>query len=538
MKGECLDYRELPDQNELFLAYLSEPDKIASFYPERIFNLPDLLDRGREMLGKKIGPELAARLRNFQRRCGADATALANIDRLAQGKALVVSTGQQPGLFGGPAFTLYKALTAVRLARQLEEKGVGCVPLFWIAGNDSDFEEVRSTSLADPEGQLMTISLSETGIQSDQMVGSISPDDVQDLLNSIEGLLPPDVESLLKEAYYGSTLTEGVGRWLSQLFKGDGLVIYDPRLGADPDSLVNFYTALVSGRDQIIERLLDRGHALKELGFNPQVQVDETETLLFWQEGNARHKVHYRDGRYRLRENGRVLTVPDFLQAISEDPDNWGPNALLRPLLQDHLFPTVAYIGGPAEVAYYAQVNVIAEFLDLIPVIVPRASFTFINGKCRRLLEKYGLTPRGVLGTSRDQILERLAKLESGSDVLQDLGDLEHSLTQEISRLSKEIGKLDPPVSEMFDKAKGKMIYQLRKVRRRFVSNWEERNGHIQRHVDYLVNRLYPQGKLQERVLNANQLLADMGTGALEEILEDLNPFCTSHRILELEDRR
>ena len=207
---------------------------------------------------------------------------------------------------------------------------------------------------------------------------------------------------------------------------------------------------------------------------------------------------------------------------------------MLRPILQDYLFPTAFYIGGPSEVAYFAQLNAIADQWDLEPIILPRAGFTIVNHRDQKYLRRHRIEPLDVLQKSTDDLTEIILRETRQGQTLEQIESVTEQLRGRLLELQELIHASDPTVAEMLDNTRDKMLYQLEKVKTRFITNHRRTAPSLKRHVDHLLTHLRPMNKPQERVLNFNHFLMDMGPGFLNEITDLIDPFCFSHRLLRL----
>ncbi len=539
MDCKCQDYRTLPAQNPLFLAFEYDFDQVRTFFQPPPSDPASLSERASEVLSRYRcpRPELVAALEAFNRRVGGGEAVFENLRRLAREDTVAVVSGQQVGLFGGPGYTLYKAATAVQRADWLRQHGISAVPIFWLAADDSDFEEVRTASFIDREARVHTIRHADPRPGKETMAG-FAPLRVEAELQALTEVLGdspfgPETLQLLGRTYEeGATFTEGFARLMAEVFRRQGLVLFDSTCQDVRRHLGGFFETAVRERQSIVERLLERSRQLRRLEFEPQVAVDETETLLFWVDGQQRFKLKFEGGRYTAKDRKSLRFTPQELaEAARRRPEHFGFNALLRPLLQDTLFPTAIYVGGPAEVAYFAQVNAIADLWNICPVIQMRASFTLLDRKSQRLLAKYGLDAQEVLSSSEQRLAEKILRQGELEEVLKLFAQFQATLKEGVEDLQSHMEPLDPPLVDMLANALSKMDYQIGKVQQRFVANQKDQAPHLKAHLDHLLNRLRPQGKPQERFYTFAQFLAEEGPGLVQRLLDQIRPDCPSHCI-------
>ena len=396
VKVDCLSFTQIPHNTKLFLDFLSYSPKVRSFYPSSP-NISDWVTQ--QTPGKRYDSARRQRvsdaLARQNRSWNASPKSLANIERLRAGASAVV-TGQQVGLFGGPFFSLLKALTAVKHAEEATSAGVDAVPIFWLATNDHDLAEVNHTAILSSEG-LREVATPSRGVD-DAPVGTVTfgPEIEEVVKSAIDVLGPVPAMDLLRESYRpGETLGSAFARLFTALFGEFGVILMDPS-DAELHSIAQpIYTAAIERAPEIDEALLARGKELESAGYHQQVKVTPSSTLLFILNDGARIPIHRRVNGNNALEfliKDEKLSQDQLLRHIAEKPNDFSPNVLLRPIVQDHLLPTLAYTGGSAEVAYFAQVGVVYEkLLGHVTPIVPRFSATVVEPKAKSLLDRYHL---------------------------------------------------------------------------------------------------------------------------------------------------
>ena len=332
---------------------------------------------------------------------GAGDTTAKNIDRLANG-AVAVLSGQQVGLFGGPAYAFYKALSAIQIAQELTQSGVDAVPIFWMATEDHDLDEVRHVSWFHAKKRTR-FELSGEGAPGrpvgEVKLGPAVEEIVKLATELLAGTSSSAVAKYLAESYtpddtYGSAF----GKLFARVFADYGLILVDPLDARLHRIAAPIYRKALSGRATLNAKLLQRDKDLEAAGFAPQVKVTPETTLMFQIRDGVRQPIVYQGehggqaGTFKIGDS--VLAEAEVLQLSSPRslPETLSPNALLRPVVQDYLFPTVAFCVGSAEISYLAQSEVIyREILGRMPVLLPRADFTILDAKADKLLQKYKL---------------------------------------------------------------------------------------------------------------------------------------------------
>jgi bacillithiol biosynthesis cysteine-adding enzyme BshC len=545
MKVECIDYRQLPNLNPLLPQYLYQYDQVDTLYDCPVhLSLEDLKKRADSVLRNPPTfprDQLVELTLEFNQRVGASEETFQNLEKLRSSKTLAVVTGQQPGFFGGPAFTVYKALTAVRLAQILNEEGYSAVPVFWLASDDSDFQEVRSTSFFDAGGELFAASYPGPQKNSSRMVGTIPLNAVEECFSHLQergpkGEFQKEVLQILQDTYSPTkNFREALGSWLSQLFRPYGLVLFDALLPQYKQGLESLFSVAIEKRQDIVQALQERAEVLKEKGFESQVRVQDSESFIFWTEGEERYKLEYEAEQYQKKAGTPLqLSGQQLLEDLGKQAGRLAPNVLLRPIVQDHLFPTVAYVGGAAEVAYYAQICAISPFWNKEMAVFPRVGITLVDRKAQRLLKKYGLKVTDVLQRTPQEISRRIVEGKDPEQILGKLESVQEELKSALKSLGSDIVKIDPTVAEMLGGAEKKILYQIEKIQKRFVANHQNQQENFGQHLDYLYSHLFPKGKLQERVLSFNQFMSEEGPDLVERLLDVIDPFCPNHQVISL----
>ena len=450
---------------------------------------------------------------------GAGAETQANLERLAKG-ALAVVSGQQVGLFGGPAYSIYKALTAIQVADELTRDGIDAVPVFWIATEDHDLEEVRHTSWFD-SGKLIRFELPD-GNAAEKPVGRIplGPDGER-LASEAADLLQKDggeplaqflTESYKREETYGSAF----GKLFARLFGQQGLILMDPLDAGLHKVAAPLYQHALAERDALNEKLLQRGKDLEGAGFDAQVKVTSKSTLLFRFENGARQVVTASSDKFHVEE--KSWSRDELTHLTHTEPQNFSPNALFRPVVQDYLLPTVAFIGGAAELSYIAQSEVVYQhLLGRMPVMLPRAGFTLVDAKASKLLRKYDLSVEDVWAGSQD-LRHKMEKQSVTGSLAKDFGRYQAQIGEMLAKLGEKIETLDPTLNGTVEKTKEGIEFHLDKLRRKAGAALDQRAGLLATHEEHLESLLNPHKGLQERELCLLPFLARWGTSSLGEL--------------------
>ena len=471
------------------------------------------------------------------------ASVAASIDKLRNPEGVAVLTGQQLGLFGGPLYTAYKALGAVQLARKVEaETGRPCVPVFWLAGEDHDFAEVATAHVLHGD-DLQTVAYRDGRPHEDSRgaVGRLTVD-AGAALDALDAALRPteftaDVTGALRERWAkGASWRDAFARTLRWMLgeAGSDLVLVTPDDAALKQLLVPLFQQEVSAPGATASAVQQAGEALEAAGFHAQI-VPRPVNLFHLSDG-ARRALDWDEAAEQITVRGtdQAWTPTDLTHAIAENPTPFSPAVALRPVAQDTLFPTAAYVAGPGEAAYWAQLRgVYTRFGVPMPVVAPRPSLTLVERKVEKVLATHGLTAMDLAG-NLEALHKRLALEASAADV--------DAAFKQAAALVDEAIDAAKPAAEAADTSLGKtaeatragLQKELAKLKDRVVRA-EKRNQEVLRgHLDKAQAGLFPGGKPQERTLGPAYVLNKYGPDLFAHLYDALPDDPAQHRIVVL----
>ncbi|MGO8797387.1 MAG: bacillithiol biosynthesis cysteine-adding enzyme BshC [Candidatus Sulfotelmatobacter sp.] len=537
MKVECLPFARIPHSTRLFTDFLSYAPTVRPFYPHSAhFSEWYTTEASSLPYDPARRERVSAILERQSQSWNASPQTFANIARLRKGAAAIV-TGQQVGLFGGPMFAIYKALTAVKLAEESTAAGIDAVPVFWLASYDHDLAEVNHVSFPGADGVLRTLTTSSHDVPNAPVSHVRFGDEIVPVVEEAASLLgDTEATRFLRECYRpGETMGSAFARLFARLFAASGVILLDAS-DADLHRVAEpVYHAAIERADELDSALLARGHALEKAGYFQQVKVTPSSVLLFAMHEGARTAIHRRNDEFVIGgERGETISSAELLHRIESAPENFSPNVLLRPVVQDYLLPTLAYTGGAAEAAYFAQVGAVYEILlGRVTPIVPRFSATIVEPKVQRWLGQYHLPVVDALHPP-EVLRQTLASrtLPAGLQAAFDHAD--KSVAQSFAGLKDALAKLDPTLLDASETGASKIKYQLGRLRERATAAELRRSEVVGRHAESLSQALYPQNALQERGIGGMYFVARYGTELVESIHESLRTDCNDHQILEL----
>ncbi|HML17453.1 MAG TPA: bacillithiol biosynthesis cysteine-adding enzyme BshC [Bryobacteraceae bacterium] len=515
----CIRHTDIPGTTRLFADFTYHFERVARFYrhnphdPESIpaaareLNYPD--ERRRAIvaaLAAQNGPS-------------------ESLDLLAKPGTVAVVTGQQVGLFSGPAYTIYKAITAAHCARDLATRGIRAVPVFWLATEDHDFEEVNHVWSFDGSYQpfALHVDIRAENRGRQRPVGGIILDHppVDELAGALAAF--PHAEELiaiLREAYPpGITMGAGFRALLKKLLAKLNLLYLDPLDPAVRKIASPIVAEALAASAELKAQLLARNRELEASGYHAQVHLEPKTSLFFLLQNGERVPLRRNDSEFA-----------DYRDRAAEV----SPNALLRPVVQDYLLPTVAYIGGPAELAYFAQAQVIYErLLGRMPVVASRMGFTLLESRVEKLLARYKMTLPQIF-VDEEQLQARIARTLVPESVERSFADASSDVEKHLNRLRSELEHFDPTLARSLQTARAKILWQFEKTRRKIERESMRRDARAMDHARYLSGLLFPHRHLQERFYSILPFLAKHGLDLIDQLDAAARLDCPDHRLVTI----
>jgi bacillithiol synthase len=424
-------------------------------------------------------------------------------DRLAAGDVLAITTGQQPGLFTGPLYTIYKALSAIALAQRIErERGVPVVPVFWVAGDDHDFAEANHAAVLGRDGELVNIVLRERPHEAPQLplFRELLGPEIRAALAAFDAALPdseckPDVKNWL-EAHYRpeANLADAGAAALNQLLGGRGLAVFRPYDGSAKRAAAPW-----------ILKALD-------------VTLPDGLTPVMFEGKLGRDRLRKDGGRFVTRRSSEGFNRAQLETIAVETPERLSPNVLLRPVIEAALFPTLAYVGGPGEMEYLPEAAPLFASLGVVPQAhVPRWSGVIIEARVEKVLAKHGLTPADFAGPP-GALETQIAKGELPPELAESLKALRADVEARFARIGGEVQQLDPTLERTVQSARNAALAGTNEIEKKLIASLKRTQGTLVSQLTRARAALMPDGKPQERVLTVASFLARYSGALLDQI--------------------
>jgi bacillithiol biosynthesis cysteine-adding enzyme BshC len=525
----AVDLRRLPWVRRLATDYVFEYAKLEPFFagdPRDTTSWSAAIERrlDRAATGSAVASVVAAQ----QARRNAPLQSVASAARLAQPRTLAIVTGQQAGLFGGPLFTLLKAITTVRLAERIgREHDVTVVPIFWIDAEDHDWNEVSACAVLDNDLVLQRISADPPEGAGERMVGALAwTDRIEDARAALGAVLPAGeftswLLEFLDESYRpGHGVADGFARLLERLLGPHGLVVYDASDPAAKPLLAPLFAEELrhAGRTSLLAARA--GADLVGRGYHMQVTPHADHAALFAIDG----------GRRPIRSAGEQFAIGDddavaretLIDRAFHEPWAFSANVLLRPIVQDTLFPTIAYVAGPNELAYLAQLRGVYESFDVpMPLMVGRATATLVDSAALRFVTRHDVAFESLRDQDEHALNELLRTLLPPS-VERSIDEAERALAERMEAVIAALPEVDPTLEGKGRSILGRMQHELQTLRAKVLQAAKRRDETLRRQFLHARAQAFPDGEPQERIVSGVSFLARYGPALIDRLFEEL----------------
>lgn len=540
-----IPFSEVPHQSRLFLQYLTEPLSLKKFYPNVKVSPSDISEYIPTVLEKFHADRdrLCDVLLEINGAVGVGKETLANIEELRHPDTVTIITGQQAGLFTGPLYTIYKALSAVKLAAELRAKGHRAVPVFWAATEDHDFDEVSEAFVIDKIGKLVRSKYEPTERLDGTAVGAAVIDN--GITEVIEVLFDNLSETSFSNELHDQIRTiwangNGFGlafeKTLSWMLEKYGVIYVDPMHPEIKRLAEPIFSAAVENVDEIVSKVLARGSELESDGFHTQVLVEDDYFPLFWHDDDGRRLALRKTGDevFKTKDGERKFSKAELIEIAVTEPQRFSPGVMLRPIVQDFLFPTACYFGGGAEIAYFAQNSEVYRILDRpVTPVFHRQSFTIIESKQQRILDKFQIELEDLFAGKEEMTLGIGGGIIA-HDTARLFAEVEERINTEMNRLDQAVSNIETTLAKNVARRRQRIVYHIAALRKKSLLAKVRNDEIANRQIDELFSTLLPNGGLQERTINALSYLNKYGLKFIDWIYEAIDLKDKEHRIVEL----
>ena len=539
-----INFSDIPGHHNLFLDYVHEFQNVKDYYSLDFRDKDSYGDHFRAITKEqnpllfKLPEIISSQYAGFQ----PSPKTQKNISLLKETKTMTIFTGQQLGILGGPLYTIYKTITTIKLAQYLNERfdDFNFVPVFWLEGDDHDFNEVNSVTIINEENNLTTFTYQDS-LPEDELRGSVGEltftegintflDDLQKNLRKTE--FTDTLISELREIYQeGKTFKEAFRQLMFNYFDQYGLIIFDPQQNEIKKLLKPIFQEELLNYRQHSEKLILRSAELEET-YHAQVKVRPINLFLNYEKG--RYAIEPVEDQFRLKHKRVKFTQDELLKLITDSPELFSPNVILRPICQDYLFPTAFYVGGPSEVSYFAQVLPLYEDFQIpAPIIYPRSAATLLEKGVQTVFDKYNLSLTDFF-LNADKIAEKVINNLSEYDTETDFAQTQKELEIAIQGLKEKLNLLDKTIGDSADRYKQKMISTLNEFKNKANEAQKRKYETALRQTSKTSLGVFPNTNLQERELNYFYFANKYGKDFIKVLFEELTINKFEHQVINL----
>lgn len=536
---------KIADKNLLFAKYLQEASPVKEFYPHHFGG--DWTNAIHERVSRDYPrAEMVKLLEEQNRNWGAPAEVFDNISRLQSQKSLAVVTGQQAGIFGGPLYTIYKIFSALKLAARLQKDhpGYDFVPLFWLEVDDNDFEEINHIQYFDKKGRFKKLEISagpEDRLKSVYL--RKIPGEISRWRQAFEEDCPEtEFRTEVLDKFFsiyreGVSYADAFARLLLELFGHSGLVVLNPALAGFKQLAKATFRRALKSPGELLARLSNQTERLKQAGFPQQIRFRPGQTLLFLtDEKDRRLRLDFReDGTFLLggMSTGRTYNAGEIGKLLESAPERFSPNVALRPVVQDDVLPTIAYVAGPAEIAYLAQAAALYPYFDLpMPVVFPRHRITILENKIQKIINKLNLSLSDLFG-QRSEIINQFIKQDE-QNIFGNIQTIETEINRQLRQLESIVSQFDPTLLNPVKKTDQKMKATLQQLLGKVTNAIKEKEQVKIRQIEKVVSQLFPGDEFQEREINIVFFLIKYGPDFIDELYSSLPDNTTDHIVVNI----
>lgn len=540
-----LTFQDLKETTNLFRDFIYNFEKVDSFYSGN-FRKIESFEKCRANLSKRkyFRNEIASILERQNSEWGASSQTLKNISYLKDDQTGVVFTGQQVGILGGPLFTIFKAISCIKLSGWLSEKlKIKVIPLFWLAADDHDFLEVNHVYLLNPQSQVTKIEYKPaTDWNGKPMAKVVLDDSIHDFLKAVDASL---AETKYKKEILGKfrqfyapnqSLAVAFAKWLTFLVGKYGLVPVNPSDIEFKKLAAPIFEKEIEQNGTLENIFRETNTKLEQNNYHQQIKKKEGYLNIFVD--NGQRSTVRKESDFFVVEASREKYSSDRLrELLNLKPNLFSPNVVLRPVVQSFLFPTLAYIGGPSEVAYFAQLKELYKALEVsMPVIYPRAALTLLEGKTLGIMEKYKLDIKNLLTKDIESVVNQVMEKSLPPDWEKNFTRTQAEIKLKFEELEQDVIRLEPTLKETFITTKGKIDFELNKLKEKYFQAYKRKNKTVREQLYKVKNHLYPENDLQERKFNMVYFLNKYGLNLIELLYKNIKVDDFEPKILILEE--
>jgi bacillithiol synthase len=539
-----INFGDIPGHSNLFLDYLYEFNNVKDLYKINFRDKEEYLKHFKKISEntREFRVELSKIIARQYRDINISEKTRRNITLFGSANTLAVVTGQQLGMLGGPLYTIYKIITAVKLTRYLSERydEFNFVPVFWLEGDDHDFVEVNHINVINENNEIVKIGYAEE-IPEEGNMGSVGYLKLTDSVNKVFDLLEQnlrkteftdDLISKFKSFYSpGKSFKEAFRDLLIWFFDEYGLVILDPQDKGIKELLRPVFKKEITDFRIHSEKLVSVSAILEE---NYHAQVKVRAINMFYNYDEGRYLIEPGESDFRLRRKRKKFSYEELIDLIDKEPEKFSPNVLLRPLCQDYLLPTAFYVAGPGEIAYFAQAIPLYDYYGVqTPIIYPRCSVSLLEKNISSLLEKYGSDIKDVFLSNGDLKSKIIGNLAS-NPVEEIFKETENQFEYSMDQLKEKLFEIDKTVSDSSTRYKQKIFSYLGELKNKSIEAHSKKYDITIRQTERITASVFPRNNLQEREINFIYFINKYGIEIFKQMFDEIEINKFEHQVIRL----
>ena len=547
-ESHWISYDDLPHSaggfSRLFLDYLNQFPKVQDYYEIDFRSSQHILSHAEKICQRfHHRAELLEILNDQNQQFGSSERTFENIRKLGEDRTVAIVTGQQVGILTGPLYTIYKTITAIKLAEHLSVSvpDYKFVPVFWLENEDHDFEEVNKVGLLNSENVPAKLEYLLEGKPLDRNIGAVGAvvfdEHIREFFDLVQKTLAPTefkkplLDVLQQSCTEGGTFTKAFVSLLNHFFGDSGLVFVSPSDNRVKRLLAPLFRKEIAEYPRLSRLIIEQS---AELETNYNAQVKKRALNLFYLHKNGRFLIEPREQDFSLKGTRQYFQKDELLRIADETPELLSANVVLRPICQDTLLPTLMYVGGPSEIAYFAQLKPVYQYFNVpMPVIYPRASATILEAKHEKTLEKYELQLMEFFDKPENvnrKVIETISEVkidEMFADAAKRIGEL-------ASEMKFGLNYIDPTLLGALDTVRSKIDSHLQVLKEKTIEAQKRRHEIALRQIARIANSILPNGKLQERELNITYFMNKHGLDFVKLLMNELQIDKFQHQVIRL----
>ncbi len=545
---QWINFTDFPLSEEgfsrLYRDYINDFQKLQRYYETDFHSLDNIKKYAERMRHRYTHrQELVEVLLDQNRQYHATDATLENIRLLSDDNTFAVVTGQQVGILTGPLYTIYKAITTIQLAKVLNtiHPGYKFVPIFWLEGEDHDLTEAASAGFINAEYSITEIEYMLAGKPTQKNIGAVGEiifdDNLIVFLNTLHKTL---VHTEFKEQLFGmlrntyhpnTTFNQAFVSLMNKLFYRDGLIFISPNNKRLKQLLSHIFQKELSEFPRVSQLIIEQSAELEE-EYHAQIKTKALNLFYFYKGG--RYFIEPRENDFSLKGTRHTISKEEMLQTATQNPELLSPNVALRPICQDTILPTIVYVAGPSEIAYFAQLKKVYQYFDLtMPLIYPRASVTLIEEKFERILEKYQLNISDVF-RGVEHVRKKVIELVSEVNIDEMFNEAKQCINDQLNEMKFGINYIDSTLISSLENTRQNIEQNLFSLKEKITQGQQRKHEIALRQVEKVVNHIYPKKNFQERELNIIYFLNKHGLNLVQDLMSEVKIDEFKHQIIIL----